>query len=381
MDPNSPYFEYSGNKRPYSWTYAPTDRAACKGQCKQKIPKGGLRFGYSNIGDEGDLQGTQFRCLDCVTDTQIKNVTLSTGIIKCADAVGGLDKVDGFSDLTPQDQARIVNKQNGGTTPQKESNDSKIKAKSKSSPTAPSAKAKGRTHMPEVSAKKAIRTRPKVGDRVKITTENDPGIGLLARLDRRRFGTKGLIGEVVDDVGSKDILTFKVKFGHAEARWYKESWVEASSLPASQLEVVWLKQNSKPLDTSVHPDSVHLAWYGIPCLLGQSKCGEEVTHMVKELLRCGKPVQPTGDVFHNLLSKYDTYSDAALFIEILSKEVTTQVPGVKRKAIDEKAPEASLCVKRQAREEQNIHEANAAPATNHGVASETARNVAPILGA
>lgn len=331
-------FEYACRKRPYSWSYAPTDRAACKGQCKQKICKGGLRFGYTNVGDFNDLQGTQFRCLDCVTSIQIKNILRGSGAGRANETVDGLDKVDGFGDLTPEDQARIMSKQHGGVVAQQVSQaKAKVKVKAKS-------KSKG-----------AFKSRPRIGDRVRIVKENDPGTGLIARLDRHRFGTKGLIGEVVKDVGAKDILTFKVKFDNVGTQWYKEAWVETTALPTSQMRVSWLKRNSKPLDSSTPADSVYLAWYGSSCLLGDEGCGEDVTSIVKELLREGKPVIATPEVFPNL-SEYDRYGDAALFVEI-DYTFTTEQSGMKRKAIEEQALEDAPCAKRILTPRGQLHKA------------------------
>jgi len=83
---------------PYSWSYAPTDRATCKGKCKEKIPKGSVRLGVSSDGP-GDYSVTQYRRLGCVTDKQISNIT---------EKVGGVDKVDGFTTLSAKDQKAVL---------------------------------------------------------------------------------------------------------------------------------------------------------------------------------------------------------------------------------------------------------------------------------
>lgn len=89
----------------YSWSYAPTNRATCKGKCKEKIAKGAVRLcTAADIPDGHSMQ--QYRCLDCVTDKQIANI-----IVKC----GTLDKVEGFDDLSAEDQAAVLAK--GGAAP------------------------------------------------------------------------------------------------------------------------------------------------------------------------------------------------------------------------------------------------------------------------
>jgi len=83
----------------YSWSYAPTDRATCKGKCKEKIPKGSVRFATAS--DDGHHEMISYRCLACVTDLQIKNITAK---------VGGLDKVSGFDELKAVDQSAVLAK-------------------------------------------------------------------------------------------------------------------------------------------------------------------------------------------------------------------------------------------------------------------------------
>lgn len=81
---------------PYEWSYAPTNRAMCKGACKTKIDKGAIRLAVHSIiaGNEN----TQFRCLDCVTLKQIENIKSENG---------SLEEVPGFHVLSEDDQALV----------------------------------------------------------------------------------------------------------------------------------------------------------------------------------------------------------------------------------------------------------------------------------
>lgn len=115
----------------YGWSYAPTNRATCKGKCKTKIEKGAIRF--STASDAGNHDMVSYRNLDCVTDKQIANVT---------EKLGGLDKVPGFDDLTPLDQSRVLAKALGGAAaPAVPKAKGKAKAKAAPEPKSP-AKAK-----------------------------------------------------------------------------------------------------------------------------------------------------------------------------------------------------------------------------------------------
>mmetsp|Transcript_23511 Transcript_23511/g.36839 ORF Transcript_23511/g.36839 Transcript_23511/m.36839 type:complete len:696 (+) Transcript_23511:42-2129(+) len=88
----------------YGWSYAPTNRATCKGKCKQKIEKGAIRF--STASDDGaGHEMIQYRNIECVTEVQIKNVIAK---------VGGLDKVSGFENLSKADQAKVLALGTGG---------------------------------------------------------------------------------------------------------------------------------------------------------------------------------------------------------------------------------------------------------------------------
>lgn len=84
-------------KHGYSWSYAPTNRAKCKGKCKGKIEKGALRFASSSDG-AGDYQMTTYRLLSCVTKKQFDNMTAKAG---------SPENVPGFDSLQPSDQEAI----------------------------------------------------------------------------------------------------------------------------------------------------------------------------------------------------------------------------------------------------------------------------------
>eukprot|EP00927_Polykrikos_kofoidii_P033242 TRINITY_DN2812_c0_g1_i1.p1 TRINITY_DN2812_c0_g1~~TRINITY_DN2812_c0_g1_i1.p1 ORF type:complete len:141 (-),score=40.09 TRINITY_DN2812_c0_g1_i1:54-476(-) len=79
------------------WSYAPTNRATCKGQCKEKIAKGEIRLG-SEI-DMGGHTSMTYRCLKCVTVKQIANMK---------EKFESLDKVEGFATLSEDDQAKVL---------------------------------------------------------------------------------------------------------------------------------------------------------------------------------------------------------------------------------------------------------------------------------
>ena len=87
----------------YGWSYAPTNRATCKGKCGEKIAKGAVRLGVSS--EVGDHTMVSYRCLACVTDKQVANIILK---------VGSLDSVDGFDGLEEDDQAAVLEKAPGG---------------------------------------------------------------------------------------------------------------------------------------------------------------------------------------------------------------------------------------------------------------------------
>ena len=82
---------------PYSFSYAPTNRASCKGKCKEKIPKDGVRFGVAVEG-AGNFSSVQYKCLGCMTKKIFENVTLKEGSV---------ESVVGFDSLKPEDQDAI----------------------------------------------------------------------------------------------------------------------------------------------------------------------------------------------------------------------------------------------------------------------------------
>ena len=81
----------------YSWSYAPTNRASCKGKCKEKIEKGAIRLGSAGEG-AGDYTMVSYRCLGCVTARQFANMEAK---------VGPVETMDGFDALSAEDQDRI----------------------------------------------------------------------------------------------------------------------------------------------------------------------------------------------------------------------------------------------------------------------------------
>ncbi|CAE7416412.1 PARP2 [Symbiodinium natans] len=138
----------------YSWSYAPTNRATCKGKCKEKIAKGAVRLGVSS--DDGHHTMVSYRCLDCVTDLQIKNIVTK---------VGAVDKVEGFDGLEGEDRAAVLEK--AGVKAKAASSSSKparkaaSKPKPKAKPEAKAARApKGKAAPKEKAAPKG-RAAPK----------------------------------------------------------------------------------------------------------------------------------------------------------------------------------------------------------------------------
>lgn len=146
---------------PYSWSYAPTARATCKGKCKEKIEKGALRFATSYD------QMTSYRCLNCVTDKQVENVV---------NELGGLDAVEGFNDLNNADRKRILAlSKSVGKAKAKAKADAKADAKAKAKGKAkaepspePKAKAKGKA-----KAKAAAKDEPETGSKRKAETTEE----------------------------------------------------------------------------------------------------------------------------------------------------------------------------------------------------------------
>jgi len=129
----------------YEFSYAPTNRAMCKGKCKEKIAKGAVRLGVST--EAGGHTMTQYRCLPCVTDKQIENI---------CNAVGSLDQVNGFDGLGDEDQAAVLAKAEGGDQP---AGKAKAKGKAAAKATAAAAKAEGKAKA-KAKAKAAGRMPP-----------------------------------------------------------------------------------------------------------------------------------------------------------------------------------------------------------------------------
>ena len=82
---------------PYSFSYAPTNRASCKGKCKEKIAKDSVRFGVAVEGG-GNFTSVQYKCLRCITKKIFENVAAKQGSVEL---------VVGFDSLKPEDQDAI----------------------------------------------------------------------------------------------------------------------------------------------------------------------------------------------------------------------------------------------------------------------------------
>ena len=82
---------------PYSFSYAPTNRASCKGKCKEKIAKDSVRFGVAVEGG-GNFTSVQYKCLNCITKKIFENVAAKQGSVEL---------VVGFDSLKPEDQDAI----------------------------------------------------------------------------------------------------------------------------------------------------------------------------------------------------------------------------------------------------------------------------------
>lgn len=80
-----------------SWSYAPTNRASCKGKCKTTIQMGAIRLGTSGAG-AGGYTMVSYRCLSCVTKQQFKNMV---------EKFGSVENVEGFSELNSEDQGKV----------------------------------------------------------------------------------------------------------------------------------------------------------------------------------------------------------------------------------------------------------------------------------
>ena len=108
----------------------PSGRATCKGKCKEKIPKGELRFGAVSTGSwDGEM--VLWRRLSCVTATVARNALNFHGEI--AD-------IPGFDALPPEQAATFKEVMdtliNGGTvgTPAKELGGERPEAEERSQP-------------------------------------------------------------------------------------------------------------------------------------------------------------------------------------------------------------------------------------------------------
>eukprot|EP00418_Pyrodinium_bahamense_P013355 CAMPEP_0179106480 /NCGR_PEP_ID=MMETSP0796-20121207/49512_1 /TAXON_ID=73915 /ORGANISM="Pyrodinium bahamense, Strain pbaha01" /LENGTH=145 /DNA_ID=CAMNT_0020804513 /DNA_START=44 /DNA_END=481 /DNA_ORIENTATION=+ len=100
------------------WSYAPTGRAGCKGQCKEKIPKGAVRLGTEL--DVGGHTSMVYRRLACVTLKQITNMK---------EKYGSLEEVPGFADLSAEDQAKVLAQEGVAEQTQKEAEAAKEETK------------------------------------------------------------------------------------------------------------------------------------------------------------------------------------------------------------------------------------------------------------
>lgn len=81
---------------PYRLEQAKSDRSACT-VSKEKIAKGEVRFGsLIKMGSKGSYK---WRKLECITAKQVANIN---------ESIGGVEKIDGFEDLTPDEQAVVL---------------------------------------------------------------------------------------------------------------------------------------------------------------------------------------------------------------------------------------------------------------------------------
>eukprot|EP00658_Telonema_sp_P-2_P034675 TRINITY_DN25300_c0_g1_i2.p1 TRINITY_DN25300_c0_g1~~TRINITY_DN25300_c0_g1_i2.p1 ORF type:complete len:419 (-),score=137.14 TRINITY_DN25300_c0_g1_i2:28-1284(-) len=88
----------NSKRMPYSFSIAPTNKAKCKGKCKEFIDKGAIRFATEGEG-WGDFSVSSYRCLDCVTKKQFENVLANHGPI---------ETVPGFDALDDDDQESVM---------------------------------------------------------------------------------------------------------------------------------------------------------------------------------------------------------------------------------------------------------------------------------
>eukprot|EP00931_Biecheleriopsis_adriatica_P045323 TRINITY_DN25975_c0_g1_i3.p1 TRINITY_DN25975_c0_g1~~TRINITY_DN25975_c0_g1_i3.p1 ORF type:complete len:696 (+),score=220.31 TRINITY_DN25975_c0_g1_i3:51-2138(+) len=157
----------------YAWSYAPTNRATCKGKCGEKIPKGAVRLGVSSDGP-GDHTMVSYRRLACVTDKQIANIIAK---------VGSLDAVEGFDGLEEEDQAAVLAKALGGPAKgTSASSSSKPARKAAAKPKAKAARvpkaAPKRKALPPIEKQHAFLDKAKAYDfeAVKAMIEEEPDL-------------------------------------------------------------------------------------------------------------------------------------------------------------------------------------------------------------
>lgn len=81
----------------YSWSYASTSRATCRGQCKAQIPKGALRLGSEDQGAKG-FSVKSYRCLPCVTKKIFDTIEAK---------LGSVGSVPGFHELDERECSAI----------------------------------------------------------------------------------------------------------------------------------------------------------------------------------------------------------------------------------------------------------------------------------
>jgi len=107
----------------YEWSYAPTNRAKCKGKCGGKIEKGEIRLGTSS--EVADYSIASYRKLTCVTDKQFANIISKLGSIQA---------VPGWDVLTAKDQAAVLKQAGIKPEPKKAASSPARKAKAKPEP-------------------------------------------------------------------------------------------------------------------------------------------------------------------------------------------------------------------------------------------------------
>lgn len=133
---------------------AKSGRSTCKGKCKNLIAKDRLRFG--SISQHNGY--CYWRCLNCVTPAQLRNVENS---------VGSLQNVDGFDGLTTSQQNQFIEAWNfeaksPSTEPKKKAiKKKKATAKAKKKKKAPKKKATKKKKAPAKAKKKKKASKKK----------------------------------------------------------------------------------------------------------------------------------------------------------------------------------------------------------------------------